>query len=140
MTVMDKYLLEGEEKKQNLTLYHGVKKAENVDKILKGGFKLIHINPLWQNDYAISAVRTKKQVADFFGRRIVTVLKFKFSGNVFMLDQFDTIGPEYVGFPNSPQQYTRNLVKEGIDAVALHGGIQYFIYNPKKISNIQVVK
>lgn len=132
------YLTEGEEKK-TITLYHGVKNPKNVDKILKSGFKLININPQWQNDYAISAVKTKKQVADFFGRE-VAILKFKFSGNVYMLDKFETVGPEYVGFPSTPQQYTRNIVKEGIDAVALHGGIQYFIYNPKKISNIQVVK
>ena len=131
------YFTEGEEKK-TLTLYHGVKNAKNVDKILKSGFKLIYINPQWQNDYAISAVKTKKQVTDFFGREVV-VLKFKFSGNVYMLDKFETVGSEYVGFPSTPQQYTRNIVKEGIDAVSLHGGIQYFIYNIKKISNIQVV-
>lgn len=138
MDRIDKYLNEGE-KKKSLTLYHGVKNPKDVKKILKSGFNLSYIKPRWQNDHAISAVKTKKQVRDFFGKD-VDVLKFKFSGNVYELDQFETVGSEYVGFPNSPQQYTRNLVKEGIDAVALSGGIQYFIYNTKKITNIQVAK
>lgn len=139
MDKLKKYLTEGKEVKENITLYHGVKNPKDVEKILKSGFRLIYINPRWQNDYAVSAVKTKKQVTDFFGREVV-VLKFKFRGNVYVLDRFDTVGSEYVGFPSTPQQYTRNIVKEGIDAVKLSGNIQYFIYNPKKISNVEVVK
>lgn len=130
---------EGEERKMRRTLYHGVKDERNVPLILKDGFKLTYIKTLWVNDYAISAVTSKKAVTDFFGKRNVTVLQFKFSGNVYVLDKFDSVPTDIAGFPATPQDYTRNLLRSGIDAVLIGGGLQFFIYNVKKISDIRVV-
>lgn len=131
---------EGEERKMKVTLYHGVKNPKNIPLILKHGFNLTYIKTLWVNDYAVSAVTSKKAVNDFFGKRDVTILQFKFNGNVYVLDgSFDSVPQDITGFPSRPQDYTRNLLSNGIDAVSLGGGIQYFIYNVKKISDIKVV-
>lgn len=127
-------------KKKTITLFHGVKKTENVDKILKGGFKLSFIKPQWENDYAISAMTTKRSIEQFFGKRITTILKFKFSGNVYFYEHFGS-GPYSAQFSSSAQNYTRAVLKDSIDASRLYadrGPYQYFIYNVKKISNIQI--
>lgn len=137
---IDAFINEGEERIKNLTLYHGVKDKNNVPLILKSGFKLIYIKPQWANDYAISAVPSKKDVINFFGKKDVTILQFKFRGNVYVLDgNFDSVPTYIAGFPSKPQDYTRNLLDNGIDAVELGGSSQFFIYNVKKISNIKVV-
>lgn len=129
-------------KKKTITLYHGVRKKENVEKILKNGFKLQYINPRWTNDYAVSALTSSKGIKKYFGRDDIPILKFKFSGNVYIPEQrFETI-PDYVTkFATSPREYTRNVVKAGIDAVDLGGKPkQYFVYNTEKISNIELVE
>ncbi len=126
------YLIESQIKKRTVTMYHGVKKAENVQKILNQGFKLINIKPRWVNDYAVSAVKSKAAVLKYFGRDIA-VIKFKFSGNMWSGDRWDT---PIDTFASRPQDYTRDILKEGIDAVDLGG--QYFVYNVKKISNVEV--
>lgn len=137
-----KALSEAREEKQSITLYHGVKDLSNVQNILDRGFKLIYIKPRWINDYAISAVKSKKAVDNFFGKKKTAILKFKFSGNVYVLeDRFDTVPAWIVGYPSDAKQYTRNILKEGIDAVKLSGEWhQYFIYNVNKISNIEVIR
>jgi len=126
-------------KKKTLTLYHGTK-IENVDKILKGGFRLIYTKPRFTNDYAVSSLTTKKGVERYM-RRNIAILKFKFSGMVFFYDHFSS-GPYAAELSSSPQAYTRRVLQEGIDASRLYssrGPFQYFVYNVKKISNIQVV-
>lgn len=128
--------------KKTLTLYHGVRKKENVEKILKQGFKLEFIKPRWTNDYAVSALTSSKGIKKYFGRDDIPILKFKFSGNVYVPTQrFETI-PDYITkFASGPREYTRNVVKAGIDAVDLGGRPkQYFIYNTEKISNIELVE
>jgi len=122
-----KYLREGEEVKKTLTLYHGVKDPKNVAKILKTGFKLIYIRPRWTNDYAISAVKTRKQVENFFGRRDITVLKFKFTGNVYVLtDRFDTVPDYIVGNCIASQTDPFNLIMMN------HVGINYIVISASK--------
>jgi len=144
MTVMDKineYLIESDDsiKNQTLWLYHGTKE-ENVDKILKSGFNLSFIKPRWINDYAISALTTKKAVEKYM-RPGTAVLKFKFSGVVFFYEYFGE-GPYVAQFASNAREYTRKVVGDGIDAARIYsdrGPYQYYVYNPKKISNIQVV-
>lgn len=138
------YLTEQEvkTKKKTLTLYHGVRKKENAEKILKQGFKLQFINPRWTNDYAVSALTTAKGIRKYFGREDIPILKFKFSGNVYIpTERFETI-PDYITkFASSPREYTRNVVKAGIDAIDLGGSPkQYFIYNTDKIKNIELLE
>jgi hypothetical protein len=130
------WLNEGEEKVRSMTLYHGVRNPDNVKKILAGGFKLIYIKPRWANDYAVSAAKSKKAVEAFFGRREIIVLKFKFKGNVWKGDKFETLDSVVGIIAGSPQQYTRDVVRYGIDASDL--GKQVFVYNIKKISNIEI--
>lgn len=130
------WLNEGEVKNKTLTLYHGVKNNDNVKKILDGGFKLIYIKPNWVNDYAISATKSKASVQKFFGNRPnIVVLKFKFKGAVWKGDQWDSLKDEIGSFAGSPQQFTRDVVRNGIDA-ADQGYV--YIYNPSKISNIEI--
>jgi hypothetical protein len=130
------WLTEGEIKNRTMTLYHGVKNADNVKKILDGGFKLIYIKPNWINDYAVSAAKSKAAVMKFFGNRPnIIVLKFKFKGKVWKGDQWDSLKDEVGSIASSPQQLTRDIVKAGIDA-SDQGYV--YIYNPKKISNIEV--
>ena len=137
-----KYLLtESEEdtKNQTLWLYHGTK-SENVDKILKSGFSLSYIKPRWVNDYAISALTTKKAVEKYM-RPGTSVLKFKFSGVVYFYEYFGE-GPYAASFSSNAQDYNRKVVAAGIDAARIYserGPYQYYVYNVKKISNIQVV-
>lgn len=119
-----------------MTLYHGVKKAENVKKILDGGFNLIYVKPNWLNDYAVSATKSKASVLKFFGNKPgIVVLKFKFKGNVWKGDQWDNLKSEIGSFASSHQQFTRDVIKAGIDA-ADQGYV--YIYNPKKIFNIEI--
>lgn len=136
MQTFNQWLNEGEEKVRTLTLYHGVKKAENVKKILDGGFKLIFIKPLWVNDYAVSATKSKASVKKFFGnRQNMVILKFKFRGNVWTGDRWDSLKDDINSFAGSPQQFTRDVIAAGVDA-ADQGYV--YIYNPKKISNIEI--
>lgn len=128
--------------KKTLTLYHGVRKKENAEKILKQGFKLQYINPRWVNDYAVSALTSSKGIKKYFGRDDIPILKFKFSGNVYIPTQkFESI-PDYIsGYAVSPREYTRNVIKAGIDAVDMGGRPkQYFVYNTDKIRNIELVE
>jgi hypothetical protein len=130
------WLNEGETKVRTLTLYHGVKKADNVKKILDKGFNLIYIKPNWVNDYAISATKSKASVKKFFGNRPnMVILKFKFRGNVWQGDRWDSLKDDIGSFASNPQQLTRDIVKAGVDA-ADQGYV--YIYNPKKISNIEI--
>ena len=126
-------------KKKTLTLFHGTK-IENVNKILKSGFKLTYIKPRWINDYAVSALTTKKAIERYM-RKNTSILKFKFSGTVYFYEHFGS-NPYAGQLSSSAQAFTRALLKDGIDAARLYGDrgpYQYFIYNVKKISNIQVV-
>lgn len=126
-------------KNQSIFLYHGTKEA-NVDKILKSGFNLSFIKPRWINDYAISALTTKKAVEKYM-RPGTAVLKFKFSGVVFFYEYFGE-GPDAARFAKDARTYTRKVVASGIDAARIYsdrGPYQYYVYNPKKISNIQVI-
>ena len=136
MQTFKQWLNEGETKVRTLTLYHGVKNADNVKKILDKGFNLIFIKPRWINDYAVSATKSKASVKKFFGNRPdVIVLKFKFRGNVWKGDQWDSLKDEVGSFASSPQQLTRDIVKAGVDAADQSC---VYIYNPKKISNIEI--
>lgn len=113
--------------------YHGVKKHEDVDKIIKNGFDLTFIKPLWSNDYAISVLTTPQDVRKFFGKD-VPVLKLEFEGDIAGPDDFNNV------YSNSPQDYTRKIVASGIDAVQLGGnGGQFFIYNPKAIKRVTLL-
>ena len=135
-----KYLIESEDtKKKTLWLYHGTP-AKNVDKILKSGFSLSYIKPRWVNDYAISAMTTIKAVERYMRPGIAT-LKFKFSGNVYFYEYMGS-GPYEGEFSSNARDYNRKMLSAGIDASRLHserGPYQYYVYNVKKISNIQVV-
>ena len=131
---------EDQVKKQTLWLYHGTLK-KNVDKILKGGFNLSFIKPRWINDYAVSALTTKKAVEKYM-RPGTAVLKFKFSGVVYYYEYFGE-GPDAARFAKDARTYNRKVVASGIDAARIYserGPYQYYVYNPKKITNIQVVK
>ena len=137
---IDKYLVESDEtKKKTLWLYHGTP-DKNVDKILKSGFNLSYIKPRWVNDYAISALTTKKGVEKYM-RPGISILKFKFSGNVYFYEYMGS-GPYEGEFSSNARDYNRKMLAAGIDASMLHserGPYQYYVYNVKKISNIQVV-
>jgi hypothetical protein len=137
-----KYIVESEDniKKQTLWLYHGTKE-KNVKNILKSGFNLLYIKPRYVNDYAISALTTKKAVDQYMSPNNV-VLKFKFSGNVYFYEYMSS-GPYAAEFSRNAKDYTRIMLKEGIDAARIYserGPYQYYVYNVKKISNIQVVQ
>lgn len=119
-----------------MTLYHGVKNPDNVKKIIDGGFKLMFIKPLWMNDYAVSAAKSKRAVEKFFGKRQLVILKFKFRGNVWKGDRFETLDKAIGIYASTHQAYTREVVKYGIDAA--DNGHTVYIYNPKKISNIEI--
>jgi hypothetical protein len=73
---------------------------------------------------------TPKSVARFFGRNI-TILRIEFEGNV------GTPG-DARSYASTPQQYTRDVVDSGIDAVMLdgEGAKRVFIYNTKAIKKI----
>lgn len=130
------YLAEGKISTKTLTLYHGVRDVKNVKAILETGFKLQYIKPRWLNDYAVSAVKSKKAAQRFFGDREIIVLKFKFKGAVWKGDRYDNFGQEVGTFTSNPQQFTRDVIKAGIDAADQGGTV--FIYNPRKISNIEI--
>lgn len=148
MTVTDKidrllnevsYVDEPQVKLKTLWLYHGTPE-KNVDKILKSGFKLSYIKPRWTNDYAVSALTSKKAVEKYMRPGIVT-LKFKFSGVVFFHEYMGE-GPDAASFSSNARDYNRKVLASGIDAVRLYserGPYQYYVHNVKKISNIQVV-
>lgn len=135
-----KYLTEsGDRKKKTLWLYHGTP-AKNVDKILKSGFSLSYIKPRWVNDYAISALTTIEAVERYMRPGIAT-LKFKFSGNVYFYEYMGS-GPYEGEFSSNARDFNRKVLAAGIDASRLYserGPYQYYVYNVKKISNIQVV-
>jgi len=135
MQSFNQWLTEGEEKIRTMTLYHGVRDTDNVKKILDGGFKLIYVRPRWVNDYAVSAAKSKKAVLKFFGRDIV-VLKFKFRGNVWKGARFETLSSWINSFSRESRKFTRDVLSAGIDAS--DQGHTVFIYNVKKISNIEI--
>lgn len=135
MQPFKQWLTEGEEKVRTMTLYHGVTDPNNVKKILDGGFKLIFVRPRWVNDYAVSAAKSKKNVLKFFGRDI-TVLKFKFRGNVWKGARFETLSGWINSFSRESREFTRDVLRAGIDAS--DQGHTVFIYNPKKITNIEI--
>jgi hypothetical protein len=120
---------------KTLTLYHTTKR-ENVESILANGFQLSKIAPRWVNDYAVSCMHTLKNATNYFtnpGKPFNTekyaVLQLKFRGNVAgEYDQRDS------HFGESPQEYTKRIIDEGIDAY--DGGGVVFIYNPSKIYQI----
>src|SRR3989304_4288041 len=109
------FVLNESKKHERLGLYHGVKEPKNVEPILKKGFSLFPIRPLWTNDWAISTVPTAKAVRNFFGKRDVTVLKLEFDGNIIDNDELGWI------LADSPQDYTHKILDMGIDAVRLDG-------------------
>lgn len=118
--------------RRKMVLYHGVRSDESVASILKSGFDLTKIRPNWNNDYAVSTLTSPKAVEKFFGRS-VTILRLEFYGNV------GTVGDVSV-YAKTPQDYTKQVVESGIDAVVLNGtgAKQVFVYNPKAISRITV--
>lgn len=115
--------------KKKLTLYHGVRKSENVDTIIKNGFDLTKINPLWNNDYAVSTLKNPNTVLRFFGRN-VPILKLKFDGVIATVSEVGYIEAK------TPQDHTRQVLAMGIDAMVLNDKSQVFIYNPKAIKEI----
>ena len=142
MQTFKTWLTEGEEKVRTMTLYHGVKNPDNVKKILDNGFNLIYVEPLWINDYAVSAAKSKKNVLKFFGRDVV-VLKFKFRGNVWKGGQFETLSRSVgilaqtaMGQKADPKRFTRDVIRHGIDAS--DQGQTVYVYNVNKISNIEI--
>lgn len=126
-------LKEGKEVKK-LTLYHGVRNSKDVNDILKNGFDLRKIKPNWQNDYAISTLTKPSYIFKFFGTKDIKILKIDFEGvvedNPYSINVHAT----------TPQEYTEDIVKDGIDAVRLGGdGKQYFIYNLDAIKKITLI-
>ncbi|RKX20216.1 MAG: hypothetical protein DRP51_06050 [Candidatus Zixiibacteriota bacterium] len=136
MQTFKTYLTEGQQKVRTMTLYHGVRDSSNVKRILDKGFSLFYIKPRWVNDFAVSAAKSKKNVIKFFGNSNIVVLKFKFRGNVWKGARFETLGSEINSFANTPVEFTRAAVQAGIDAS--DQGHTVFIYNLKKISNIEI--
>jgi hypothetical protein len=120
------------EKRKKMFLYHGVKKQENVDSIIKNGFDLRKINNLWVNDYAISTLTTPAAVYKFFGKKDITVLKLEFDGVIATSEDVRHIQV------SDAKDYTRKVVAMGIDAVMLDGtgARQVFVYNTKAIKKI----
>lgn len=115
---------------KTLKLYHGTK-PENAEAIIRSGFDLKKIHAQWTNDYAISTLTTPRAVLAYFGKNPGVVLEMTFRGNLFT---YEEIGHPLV---SSPQGYTRMLLEQGIDAVALNGSPrQVFVYNTKSLSNI----
>ena len=115
-----------------MTLYHGVKNESAVDSIIEHGFDLAKIRPIWTNDYAISTMTTKAGVLKFFGRN-VPVLKLEIEGVI--VSYFKVNVPH----AKDAQDYTRQIVAAGIDAVILDSDSrirQVFIYNTKSIKSI----
>lgn len=117
---------------RKLVLYHGVKNHADAASIMKNGFDLTKIRPNWTNDYAISTLTTPKSVERFFGRNI-TILRIEFEGNV------GSPSDAHVSAKNA-QDYTKQMVENGIDAVMLDGtgAKQVFIYNLDKIKKITI--
>lgn len=115
---------------RKLVLYHGVRDKANVDSILKNGFDLTKIKTNWTNDYAVSTMTTPKSVSRFFGRDI-TILRIEFEGKVGSPSDAHS-------YASTPQQYTRDIIDSGIDAIMLdgEGARQVFIYNTKAIKRI----
>lgn len=130
------YLTEAKITKTKTTLYHGVRKERNVIKILEKGFSLLYIKPRWMNDNAVSTTRTKKAAQGWFGKREVTILKFKFNGTIMKLDAFEEASAELNIFPSDARDYTRKIIAEGVDAVDTGGAV--YVYNLKAISNIEI--
>lgn len=119
--------------RKKLTLYHGVKNAASVPDILKNGFSLSKIKPLWTNDYAISALPSAKAVAKFFGKN-VPILKIEFDGVV--------VSPRDVRITaSSAEEYTKKVLDQHIDAVMLDGtSRQVFIYNIGAIKKVRLLE
>jgi hypothetical protein len=114
------------DKKTRMKLYHGVRDPKNVDKILKNGFDLREIHPIWTNDYAVSTLTSPKAVRAFFGN----------------LASYDDVSGLF-GLAHDARDYTRKVVESGIDAVKLdsdRGAHQVFVYNPKAIKKITLLK
>jgi len=134
-----KYIVhEAEGGRTKMKLYHGVKDPKNVDEILKRGFDLSRIHPIWTNDYAVSTMTSQKAVRAFFGKN-VPVLELEFDGN---LASYDDVSGLF-GLARDARDYTRRVVGEGIDAVQLdsdNGAHQVFVYNPKAIKKITLLK
>lgn len=118
---------------KKLIFYHGVKNSENVNKILKDGFDLNAVKPLWTNDYAISVLTDPNSIRKFFGNKDIPILKLEFEGNII---DFGKLGVS----AKTPQDYTRQVIGQGIDAVRLEGDRkQAFIYNTKAIKKITLL-
>lgn len=117
---------------KKLVLFHGVKKLEDVDSIMKNGFDLSKIKPLWQNDYAVSTLTTWKSVKRYFGDKQAAILRIEFDGTVASHDEVS------IGWVRDAKDYTDKVIKQGIDAVMLggEGARQVFIYNVEAIKRI----
>jgi hypothetical protein len=110
-------------------LYHGVTDIKNVDVILKSGFSLQFVKPRYKTDYAISAAKSYQSARNWMGKDSM-ILQFKYSGTI------TKTPPEIDTKKISAQEYTKKMLSMNIDAVDAGGAI--FIYNIKKISNIEV--
>jgi hypothetical protein len=137
MKTMREILTEGTVKKQTVTLYHGVRDPKTLKSILDGGFDLKYVKPRWENDYAVSALMSKKAVSKYM-KAEMPILKFKVKGNVWKSEgQFDSLASDLGIMASDPVDFNRKVLKAGVDAAILGGGLVY-VYNVKAISGIEV--
>ena len=121
---------------RTMRLYHGttVKAAESI---LQHGFDLHRVKPRWVNDYAVSTLTNPKAVQRYFGDSPgKVVLEMTFRGNMSTVEEVQIAA----GLERRPEDYTRAVIKAGIDAVLLDGtgARQVFVYNVKALSDIHV--
>lgn len=119
------------------TVYH-ITKRENAEKILKEGFKLEHVRPRWMNDYAVSLSVGQVRAERYFTATNQTFNEEKYAVLAVKIKGRYTNENLPLGSAYSPQDYTRQIVKQGWDGQDLNG--VYYVHNPKSIVSIEHVK
>lgn len=116
--------------------YH-VTRVENIDSILKKGFDLSNVKPLWVNDLAVSlntkgmkaAQKYFSMVGKPFDSEKYAVLKVEVRGRFHK--EYDDIRSR----ASTAQAYNREMIEFGYDAALLPNGHMY-VYNIKAIERV----
>ncbi len=123
-----------ESERRSMFLYHGVKNRGDVDAILRDGFDLDKIRPIWNNDLAISTMTSSDAISKFFGGK-VPIIKIEFEGNISDIEDIGHLTSK------DAEDYTGQIVELGVDAVRLggSGARQVFIYNTDAIKKTTLI-
>ena len=123
-------------RKKRMKLYHGTT-AENAAMIVRAGFDLGLVKPVWKNDLAVSTLTTYQAVKNYMKPGTV-ILEMVFSGNVISLEEAYKLGEG----AKSAKEYTNRMISLGIDAVSSveSGPKLVYVYDPSKLSNIRIVE